>query len=197
MSNLIPSSVAGEVKPDVIRQVGAANESKWIYKLAARCFGGPFVEESVVTKVWIEGSPEAVWKCLMTYEEIPVRAPLLLRWVLPQPIGTSGDKTKQGEQVPCRYVEGGLVKQIRTVRPPSELTFDVVDQHLGVEDCVVALGGSYEIEAEGKGSQAALSTRYVGKLHPRFLWRPVERFLAHQLHRHVLSGMKASMRGQK
>lgn len=43
-----------------------------------------------------------------------------------------------------------------------------------------------------KGTGATVACTYSrGDLRPRWLWRPVEKFLAHQLHRHILGGMGA------
>ncbi len=194
MKDSNPTLVANAHKK--VSSPGAESSPRWHYRLAARLFGGEAVEEVVSTEAIIEGSPIEAWGCLMTYEEIPVKASWLLRWLLPQPIGTSGDKTKPGEQVPCTYVNGGLVKQIVTVSAPSELTFVVLNQKLGVEDCMIAVGGSYHIVPDGSGSRITLLTRYEAKLHPRWFWRPVEEFLAHRFHLHVLSGMKDSLRGK-
>jgi hypothetical protein len=54
-------------------------------------------------------------------------------------------------------------------------------------------GGSYEFRADGTGSRVVLATLYSGHLRPRWLWRPLERFLAHRLHRHILDGMRDAL----
>ena len=54
-------------------------------------------------------------------------------------------------------------------------------------------GGSYEMSDHPGGSELVLTTRYRGHLRPRWLWRPLERFLAHRLHRHILDGMRAAL----
>lgn len=196
MQDSIYSGAATGRKRVADRGLRVVARPKWVYRFVAKWFGGEGVEETVETSVWMAGAPRRVWDCLMTYEEIPVKAPWLLRWLLPEPIGTSGDKTRPGEEVPCTYAEGGLVKQILTVHAPHQLTFAVLDQNLGVEACVVAQGGAYRIEPEGEGSRVTLLTRYVAKLHPRWLWRRVEVFLGHRFHEHVLGGMRVSLRGE-
>lgn len=42
-----------------------------------------------------------------------MRPPLVLRTLLPFPLRTEGDKTREGEAVQCLYREGNLVKQLR------------------------------------------------------------------------------------
>jgi hypothetical protein len=71
------------------------------------------------------------------------------------------------------------------------VSFDVLVQRLGVEDCISMTGGSYEMRASGGGCDVVLTTAYRGHLRPRWLWRPFEHYLAHQLHRHILDGMRA------
>ena len=73
------------------------------------------------------------------------------------------------------------------------MRFDVLEQRLGVEDCVSMSQGSYEIRTMGDGSEVVLTTHYCSHLRPRRLWRPLERCLAHRLHRHILDGMRAAL----
>lgn len=145
----------------------------------------------------MKAGPEAVWNALLTYEEIPVRPPAALRWFLPEPLRTEGDKTKPGNQVMCRYRGGDLVKQITKVEPPGTFGFEVREQHLGVERVVKALRGEYRIEAVGGASEVQLSTCYEAHLSPRWLWRPVEELVVHQMHLHILRGMALALRVEK
>jgi hypothetical protein len=93
--------------------------------------------------------------------------------------------------VHCTYDAGHLVKRITTVEPPHLLEFDVVDQRIGIEGCVTTLSGSYTLQPHGSEAEIILTTNYLGHLRPRRLWRPLERLLAHQLHKHILDGMRA------
>ena len=163
----------------------------WLNRIG-RLFPRNPVIESVATAVELEVPPEIVWKQILFYEEVPKRPAALLQLFLPRPVRTEGDKTRSGELIQCTYDGGHLVKRIMTVDPPHLVSFDVLEQHLGVEDCIAMTGGSYTIlpTASG-GSEVVLTTRYHGNLRPRWLWRPFERYLAHQVHRHILEGMRA------
>lgn len=148
-------------------------------------------EEVVSTTLSFPADPEAVWASIVTYEEVKRPAPLWLRLLLPQPVGTKGDKTQPGAAIPCLYRGGHLTKRIRTVEAPYYLSFDVTDQHLGIERFLMARRGSYEISPAGEhGSVVELVTCYEGRLRPRWLWRPIEAAIAHAFHRHVLAGMR-------
>jgi hypothetical protein len=145
--------------------------------------------EAVTTRIRLGGSPEAVWTALRFYEDVPERPGLFLLALLPRPIRSDGEKTRVGARVRCVYEGGHLVKQITVAEPGHLLRFEVLEQNLGLENCISMGEGSYEIRPMEGGSEVLLTTTYRGHLRPRFLWRPFERFLAHRLHRHILEGM--------
>jgi hypothetical protein len=162
--------------------------------LVGRLFPPNREVEAVTTRAGFDLSPEDVWLALMFYEEVPQRPPLLLRLFLPSPVKTGGGRKEVGARVLCTYTHGSLVKRFTVLERPRLVRFEVVDQALGVERCLTTTEGSYEITPAAHGCEVALTTRYRGHLRPRWLWRPFERLLAHQLHRHILSGMGAARR---
>ncbi|HTV05926.1 MAG TPA: hypothetical protein VME86_11210, partial [Acidobacteriaceae bacterium] len=101
-----------------------------------------------------------------------------------------GDKSRTGALVRCIYDGGDLVKRIVALEPPYRMVFDVLEQRLGIEGCVVAQKGSYEIDSNGEGSDVILTTQYWAFLHPRWLWRSIEHVVASQLHLHILNAMR-------
>jgi hypothetical protein len=151
------------------------------------------VDETVATRFHFDASPEEVWNHIMFYEEVPGRPPFLLRELLPHPVRTDGSKTHVGAIVRCTYREGDLVKRITSLAPPNFLGFRVIQQNLGIEGCVLALRGSYQISACGNASDIVLITSYQAHLRPRYLWRLLEGFLVSQLHRHILRGVRAAL----
>ncbi len=165
------------------------NHKEVWYRLVSWLFAHEAVSEAVVTRVHFNASPEAVWNRIMFYEEVPGRPPFLLRALLPRPVRTEGDKTRVGATVRCVYRKGDLVKHISTVEPTSCLQFEVVEQHLGLEGCILTLSGSYHIYACGDATDVVLTTNYQAYLHPRYLWRPLEALLVNQLHSHILRGV--------
>ena len=149
--------------------------------------------ETVETALHFQATPEEVWQGILFYEEVPRRPPWFLRIFLPRPIRTDGEKMRVGAIVLCAYDGGHLLKRITAVEPARLVRFDVLEQRLGVEDCVSMSRGSYAIRAAEDGSEIVLTTHYRGHLRPRRLWRPLERSLAHRLHRHILDGMRATL----
>jgi uncharacterized protein YndB with AHSA1/START domain len=149
--------------------------------------------EAVATVVQLAAPPDAVWRALHFYEDLPSRPLWFLRIFLPRPIRTEGAKTELGSIVRCTYDGGHLMKRITAVEPPWMVRFDVLEQDLGVEGCISLGEGSYELRATPGGTELVLTTRYRGHLRPRRLWRPFERFLGHRLHRHILDGMRAAL----
>jgi hypothetical protein len=147
------------------------------------------LEEVARTRVRFPVPADALWQSLLTYEEVTLAPPWWLRLLLPRPLGTQGDKTRVGAVLPCHYEGGELTKRIVAVHAPRRLEFEVVTQRLGIEDCVRARRGSYEIRDCAAGSEIELTTRYLVRLHPRWLWRPFEQWLAHRFHEHILQAM--------
>jgi hypothetical protein len=159
-----------------------------------RWFSENPASESVTTRIWLDASPDAVWKELRFYEEVPNSPGLFLLTVLPRPIRSEGEKTRVGASVRCVYQGGHLVKRITAAEPGHLLRFEVLEQNLGIENCVSMGNGSYEIRGTEGGSEVLLTTHYRGHLRPRVLWRPFERMFAHRVHRHILKGLKLALR---
>jgi hypothetical protein len=149
--------------------------------------------EGIATRVHFDETAEVVWQAMLFYEEVPTRPMPLLRLFLPAPVRTQGEKTRVGAIIECTYDGGYLEKRITAAEQARFVRFDVLVQKLGVEDCISMTGGSYEMSDDRGGSELALTTRYRGHLRPRWLWRPLERFLAHHLHRHILDGMRSAL----
>jgi hypothetical protein len=164
-----------------------------LYRLVSWLFARDGVRQAVGTRVHLDASPEIVWNHIMLYEEIPGQPPFLLRTLLPQPVRTEGDKSRVGAMVRCAYREGYLVKRIASVEPPHFLQFEIIEQRLGIEGCTVTLGGAYQIHPCDNAADVLLTTNYQAYLHPRFLWRPLEALLVHQLHNHILDGIRRAI----
>lgn len=157
-----------------------------------RLFPRNAVIDQVQTTMRLAAAPEAVWRGMLFYEEVPHQPSWLLRAFLPAPIRTTGDKMTAGSLISCSYEGGYLEKRITEAEEARVVRFDVLLQELGVEDAISMTGGSYEILAAGSGSSdIVLTTGYHGHLRPRWFWRPFERYIAHAMHRHILGGMRA------
>jgi hypothetical protein len=163
-----------------------------LYRLVSWLFAGGAVREAVVTHAHFNASPNMIWSHIIFYEEIPGRAPLLLRGMLTQPLRSEGAKTHVGAMVRCIYKAGHLVKRITVVEPAHLLRFEIVEQCLGIEDCIQTLGGSYQI-SHSHETDVLLTTHYLAYLHPRWLWRRLEALLVSQLHRYILRSLGAEL----
>lgn len=159
----------------------------WVSRWPARTL----VDESVATRAYVDAIPDEAWQCLLLYEEVPGSAPMLLRALLSAPLRTEGDKSRVGERVRCVYHGGDLVKRMVTVEPSRLLEFEVVEQKLGIEDCILTSGGSYRLSPRDEGTEVTLVTNYRAYLAPRALWRPVEVLLVRRLHRHIIAGVRS------
>lgn len=186
--NHLQSVIAVRVKW-LAMETNATHQIGWA-RVLSRFFGGPGLTESVHTTIRLRADPKTVWARLLTYEEVPGSPSFLLRTLLPVPIRTEGKKHEVGAPIHCFYQGGTLLKVVTASDPPHYFAFEVTRQSLGVESCVRALLGTYEIQPVPDGTQIVLTTHYRAHLRPRFFWRPIEAFLTHQMHRHILSGMR-------
>jgi hypothetical protein len=162
------------------------------YRLVSGLLARGPIEEAVATRIRLDARSEDIWSHLLFYEEVPGRAPFPLRALLPHPVRTEGVKTRVGATVRCTYSGGHLVKRITRVEPRHFLQFDVVEQDLGIESCILTLCGSYTFSASGPTTEVTIMTNYRAYLRPRYLWRPLEAFLIHQMHSHILRGVGAN-----
>lgn len=191
----VATPVAVSVKPERTKN----SLTPWLarfWRVLRRFAGREGYEEVVKTRMVIAARPEACWNAVVFYEEMGVQAPWLLRVVLPLPLRVEGKKSGPGARVDCVYTSGYLTKRILELTPPSRIGFDVVESYLGVEDCVAAIEGSYAIKPVAGGSEIILSTRYGSALNPRWVFRPLEGFVLHVLHRHILRGVAKSVAGK-
>ena len=146
---------------------------------------------SVVTRGQIAAPPTRVWHNLMFYEQIEDLPPLHLRLLLPLPIRTEGSKLVVDDQARCLYVGGHLLKRVTRIEPSSLYEFAVVEQQLALPRGVLLRGGSYTLrELPGHRTELAVTTRYVSKRGPRWLWRPIEALVCHLFHRHLLAAIQ-------
>jgi hypothetical protein len=173
--------------------VGARDRAAGRFRLVSWLFARTGVQGAVTTRLRLNASPVTVWDHIMFYEDVPGRPSLLLRALLPYPVRTHGDKTRVGTTVRCEYKRGNLVKRITTVDSPYRLRFDVIEQQLGIEDCVRTVGGSYQISPCGDASEVVLTTMYHSFLRPRSFWRPFESLVLTRLHGHILQGLESAV----
>ncbi|MGC8550582.1 MAG: hypothetical protein ACP5M4_12865 [Acidobacteriaceae bacterium] len=169
--------------------VGNGNRGDWRYRLG-QWTGGAGVSEEVEAKMDFPMRAVDAWERIVFFEETLRRPPWILRWVIPEPLSVEGDKNHAGGLVRCIYRRGEIVKHVTALERPEHVSFNVMGQELGIEKMVLVRGGSYWIEDMGEACRVRLSTRYTAFMRPRWLWRPVERWLMGVLHRHILGSMR-------
>lgn len=147
-------------------------------------------EETVCTRAVFPAPPPRVWRTLLFYEQVDEPPPWWLRVLLPTPKSLAGSKSAVGDEAMCHYTEGHLKKRVTAIEPERRYEFEVAEQQLHV--CSVALqGGHYVLRAHADGrTLVEAATRYHSPLRPRWLFRPIERFVCHRFHRFLLGAMQ-------
>ncbi|HZJ54287.1 MAG TPA: hypothetical protein VFD38_09135 [Myxococcaceae bacterium] len=184
-------------RADLATRSAAAPPLSGLIRALVDWYGGLFppthAVEETTTRMELPAAPDRVWASLKFYEEVPSRPGRLLRIGLPAPVRSEGDKLRAGGTVRCVYEGGYVLKRTTSTEAPGVLRFEVIEQRLGLERCLSLSDGVYQIRAVPGGSEVALTTRYRGHLRPRALFRPLEHRLAHEIHGHILSGMRSAL----
>ena len=150
--------------------------------------------ERVVTQMTFDATPEEVWRGLVFYEQLRVRPPAHLRWLLPVPIGTEGSASAVGDLAKCVYERGHLVKRITRLERPGVYEFEVAEQSLSFGAGLQLRGGRYALRELPDGrTEVGLETGYLSTRWPRWLWRPLERLVCHWFHRYLLAAMRRTI----
>jgi hypothetical protein len=146
---------------------------------------------TIVTRKNFSTSPVRVWGGLMFYEKIEEPPPLHLRLLLPVPIRTEGSNSAVGDEATCLYQGGHLLKRMTQIDPCRHYGFEVVEQQLAVGGGLMLSGGGYTLrELPSRRTEVAITTRYVSRKRPGWLWKPIEATVCHMFHRHLLSAMR-------
>lgn len=147
--------------------------------------------ETIGTTKMLDVDRARAWRTMLVYEEVHATPSLLLRMLLPRPLGTRGKMESVGDVKTCIYTRGYLRKQVISIEPEKRLTFSVIEQ-VKIENRSVRLdSGSFEFGDAGAGhTRVTLNTTYEPLLAPRWVWRPFEAWAVHSLHDYVLQGME-------
>jgi hypothetical protein len=152
----------------------------------------------VQTSLTFRASPREAWDSIVFYEQVEHEPPWLLTLALPRPVRAVGSKAAVGDRERCIYQKGYLVKEITRREELRILAFQVIEQHLHFEHDVTLLSGSFALELLDDGqTRVVLTTRYVRHLRPAWFWEPMERTIVHELHGHVLEGMRRNLGRQR
>ena len=77
------------------------------------------------------------------------------------------------------------------IDPCRHYGFEVVEQQLAVGGGLMLSGGCYTLrELPSRRTEVAVTTRYVSRKRPGWLWKPIEATVCHLFHRHLLVAMR-------
>lgn len=149
---------------------------------------------TVWTAMKLSAPPARAWEELVFYEQIEERPPLLLRWLLPEPVLAHGSKSRPGDESVCVYAGGRLFKKITSVEPGRLCAFEVVGQDLPIGGGIRLLRGSYELKpADDGGTWVRLTTVYASPWPG--LFAALEAAVCHAFHRFILGNLREKTEG--
>lgn len=149
----------------------------------------------VETTGHLDGDSRRAWNKVCFYEHIRLKAPLLLRLVLPVPRETTGCYANVGDTSRCIYSDGGyLTKRITHIESGRAIEFEIVEQSIRYHCGIKLRGGVIRIIAHQDGtSSVRMTTRYECRYQPSVLMGFLSGFVIKAMHRVVIRDMQACL----
>ncbi len=162
--------------------------------------GPPPKEWAVRTEVIAAAPPDAVWRHVVAFEQLPPPRELLFRAGVAYPIRAEIRGSGPGAIRRCVFSTGAFVEPITVWDEPRKLAFDVADQpatmrELSPWDVDAPHLRGYFKSTRGQfvltplpGGKTLLegTTWYSNRLAPEFYWRLWTEYLLHAIHERVL-----------
>lgn len=159
----------------------------------------------VTTSIEIDAPPEAVWKNVIGFSELPPPPEWFFRLGIAYPVRARIQGEGVGAVRHCEFSTGPFVEPITTWDPPRRLAFDVVAQppsmtelspyrhvqapHL--EGYMVSRGGEFRlVPLDGGRTRLEGSTFYTLSIFPEAYWVVFGEGLLHAIHGRVLRHIK-------
>lgn len=166
---------------------------------------GPAPIQEVVTTVEIAAPPEAVWKTVIAFPELPPPTEWIFRAGVAAPLRAHLDGSGVGAIRYCEFTTGAFVEPITTWEPGRVLGFDVTHnpppmaemspyrkvyaQHL--DGYFRAVRGEFDLVAlPGGRTRLEGHTWYRNDMYPQPYWNAIANGVIEAIHRRVLEHVK-------
>ena len=148
-----------------------------------------------ITNLELPYSATKTWNKVRFYEHVELRPSVLLRLVLPVPMGTTGCHGKPGDTSRCLYSDGGyLTKRMTRIDEGECVQFEIIEQSIRYHNHVKLLGGSIRVIALSENScRVEMVTHYRCKGLTRWLAGGFVYHVVKAMHRLVLKDMQFSL----
>jgi hypothetical protein len=167
---------------------------------------GVVPEYEILTVVEVAAPPEAVWRRIVEFPDIPPPEDWFFRCGIACPLRARIEGTGVGAVRHCEFTTGDFVEPITVWDEPRRLAFDVVDQpdpmvelspwrhvhppHLH-DRSLQSRRGEFRLVDLGAGrTRLEGRTWYVFDMHPQRYWTLWSDFTIHRIHRRVLDHIK-------
>jgi uncharacterized membrane protein YhaH (DUF805 family) len=164
-------------------------------------------ERVVLTSVEVAAPPEAVWRRVVEFPDLPAPKDWFFRCGIACPMRARIEGTGVGAVRHCEFTTGDFVEPITEWDTPRVLAFDVVDQpdpmveltpwrhvhppHLR-DRSLASRRGEFRLVDLGDGrTRLEGRTWYVFDMHPQGYWTLWSDFTIHRIHRRVLEHVRS------
>ncbi|MBI3552811.1 MAG: hypothetical protein HY077_09855 [Elusimicrobia bacterium] len=160
---------------------------------------------AVRTTIDIEAPPEAVWKNVVSFAELPPPEHWIFKLGFAYPMRARITGRGPGAIRRCEFSTGAFVEPIEVWDEPKLLKFSVLSQPLPMRESspwgsihpphldsfLVSQGGQFLLTPlPGGGTRLEGTTWYRHSIEPSAYWRPWTDFILHRIHERVLAHVK-------
>ena len=146
--------------------------------------------EVFTTEVTVPASPERTWDLMAQMSRLDGPRPLLLKVGLPTPTRCELDHAGVGGRRVCHFDSGIIAQEVTHWQRPSYMGLRITESTLPGRHWLTFIDASYELHAENGHTRVVRHTTIGTRLHPRWYWRPLERWGVTSEHDFVFSNLR-------
>ena len=142
--------------------------------------------EVVQTTVNVNGSPERVWRAIVSIDNIKASQPFLMHVGLPIPQRCTMQGHGVGAKRTCYFNVGYIEETVTAWNPPYSMGLSIDRTHLPGRHWLGFESADYRLEPSGGTTWLTRRTTVFSYLHPSWYWRTFERLGVESEHAYIL-----------
>ena len=142
--------------------------------------------EVVQSTVRVNGSPEQVWREILSIDNIRASKPFLMYVGLPIPQRCTIQGRGVGAKRTCYFNVGYIEETVTEWNPPYYLGLSIDRTHMPGRHWLGFESASYRLEPSGNMTFLTRQTNVSSYLHPSWYWRSFERLGVESEHNYIL-----------
>ena len=134
------------------------------------------------------------WDALLSFQQITIEKPWLLKLGLPVPQYCTIEGSGVGATRKCHFDRGVIEERVSVWEPPHRLVMEITNVTLPGRDWLNFIDASYELSAARAGeTRVRRTTRIASVLRPRLYWQPLEELATQAEHEYLFDAVAAKL----